>query len=144
MSLEVKRLDSHEEGEAARLLRTRVFVHEQGVAPEIEADEFDDTAVHVVAYKSGVVIGTGRLILDTPDNARIGRMAVEASLRRSGVGSAVLAFLENEARAQGIKQVSLHAQNYVKDFYAKCGYLEYGDTFLEAGILHVEMKKDIV
>jgi hypothetical protein len=55
-----------------------------------------------------------------------------------------LIILENEARAQGIKQVRLHAQNYVKDFYSKCGYLEYGDTFLEAGILHVEMEKDIV
>ena len=122
MPLEVKRLDSHEEVEAVRLLRTQVFVDEQGVPPEIEVDEFDDTAVHAVAYNSGVVVGTGRLILDTPANARIGRMAVEASLRGSGVGSAVLAFLENEARSQGIKQVTLHAQNYVKGFYTKYGY----------------------
>ena len=70
-------------------------------------------------------------------------MAVEASLRRSGVGSAILTFLENEARNQGIKQVSLHAQNYVKNFYSKYGYLEYGGAFFEAGILHVEMKKYI-
>ena len=137
-------MDSAKEAEAVRRLRTRVFVDEQGVSPEIEVDEFDETAVHAVAYQSGVVVGTGRLVLDTADQARIGRMAVEASLRRKGVGSAVLAFLENEAQSRGIKQVSLHAQNYVKDFYVKYGYLEVGDTFLEAGILHIKMKKYIV
>ena len=144
MSLEVKIVDSDLEADAVRLLRIQVFVNEQGVPPEIEVDEFDDTAVHAVAYESGAVVGTGRLILDTSENARIGRMAVEASLRGSGVGSTVLAFLENEARSHGIKQVSLHAQNRVKDFYARYGYREYGGTFLEAGILHIEMKKCLV
>ena len=144
MSFAVKRLESHEEAEAVRYLRTRVFVEEQGVPPELEMDEYDDTPVHAVAYQGGVVIGTGRLILDTSTDARIGRMAVEASLRRSGVGSAVLDFLENEARSHGIKRVTVHAQHYVKEFYAKCGYFESGDTFMEAGILHVAMTKDIV
>ena len=143
MSLEVKKLDSPEEAEAVRLLRTRVFVDEQGVPSELEVDEFDDTAVHAVAYKSGVVVGTGRLILDTPTDARIGRMAVEASHRRNGLGSAILAFLENEARSQGARRLNLHAQHYAKDFYAKYSYCECGDTFIEAGILHVEMTKDI-
>ena len=143
MSIEVKLLTSYEESEAVRLLRIRVFVDEQGVPPELEIDGLDDEAVHAVAYSADMVVGTGRLILDTPTNARIGRMAVEASLRRSGLGSAVLEFLENEARSQGIIRLTLHAQYYVKDFYAKHGYCESGDTFLEAGILHVEMTKDI-
>jgi len=139
----VKRLDSEAEAEAVRLLRARVFVDEQGVPPEIESDEFDAAAFHAVAYKSGAVVGTGRLILETNGDARIGRMAVDASLRRDGVGSALLAFLENEARSQGVRQVILHAQNYVKSFYSKHGYIEHGGTFTEAGILHVEMKKHI-
>ena len=116
MSFEVKPLNSHEETEAVRLLRTRVFVDEQGVSPKLEKDEFDDVAIHAVAYKDGVVVGTGRLILDTPTEARIGRMAIEASFRRSGLGSAVLAFLENEARTRGIIRIVLHAQYYVKNF----------------------------
>ena len=35
----------------------------------------------------------------------------------------------------------LHAQDYVKSFYAGHGYEEHGDTFMEAGILHIEMRK---
>ena len=143
MPLIVKKLESPEETEAVRILRMRVFVNEQGVPPEVETDEFDDVAIHAVAYKSGFVVGTGRLILDTDTHARIGRMAVDADLRRKGVGSAVLEFLENEARYHGIKKVTLHAQNYVKSFYAKYGYIEHGETFYEAGILHIEMVRDI-
>ena len=143
MSVQVKILDSNEETEATRLLRIRVFVDEQGVPPDIEIDEFDDVAIHAVAYQAGIIVGTGRLIIDTPDEARIGRMAIERSLRRTGVGSVVLAFLESEASSQGVKQVTLHAQSYVKEFYSKHGYLEQGNTFLEAGILQVEMKKTL-
>lgn len=143
MSFEVKPLNSHEETEAVRLLRTRVFVDEQGVSPKLEKDEFDDVAIHAVAYKDGVVVGTGRLILDTPTEARIGRMAIEVSFRRSGLGSAVLAFLENEARTRGIIRIVLHAQYYVKNFYFNHGYRQRGDSFTEAGMLHIEMTKDI-
>ena len=143
MSFEVKPLNSHEETEAVRLLRTRVFVDEQGVYPKLEKDEFDDVAIHAVAYKDGFVVGTGRLILDTPTEARIGRMAIEASCRRSGLGSAVLAFLENEARIRGIIRIVLHAQYYVKSFYANHDYCQRGDSFTEAGVLHIEMTKDI-
>ncbi len=141
MSLSIKILDSDEEKEAVQLLRTKVFVDEQGVPPDIEIDELDDAAIHAVAYQSDTIVATGRLIIDTPDEARIGRMAVDVSLRRTGVGSVVLTFLEGEARARGIKQVMLHAQTYVKEFYSKHGYLEHGDTFFEAGILHIEMRK---
>ena len=143
MSLLVKRLETPEETEAVRALRTRVFVDEQGVPPELEVDELDDTAIHAVAFQDGAVVGTGRLILDTPTEARIGRMAVDASLRRGGIGGAVLDFLEDEARSEGIKLISLHAQHYVRQFYANRGYQERGDTFMEAGILHVEMVKDV-
>ena len=37
----------------------------------------------------------------------------------------------------------LHAQEYVKSFYAAHGYREHGDPFLEVNILHVEMRKTL-
>ncbi len=143
MSLEVKMLSSHQETEAVRLLRNRVFVEEQGVPIKLEMDEFDDIAIHAVAYKCGAIVGTGRLIIDTPRHALIGRMAIETSYRRTGIGSAVLFFLENQALNKGIKKITLHAQYYVKNFYSQHGYSLCGNTFTEAGIRHVEMTKDI-
>jgi predicted GNAT family N-acyltransferase len=68
-------------------------------------------------------------------------MAVAADRRRTGVGEAVLAALEAEARTAGLREVELHAQCYVERFYARAGYAPEGARFEEAGIDHVVMRK---
>ena len=132
--------------EGAFSLRMRVFVGEQGVPADIELDEADtdpDT-VQAVALLDGVVIGTGRLLPDVDGKGpHIGRMAVERERRRDGVGGRVLAFLEDQGRDRGFRQITLHAQEYVKSFYAGHGYREVGDVFEEAGIPHREMVKEL-
>jgi predicted GNAT family N-acyltransferase len=37
----------------------------------------------------------------------------------------------------------LHAQEYVKSFYASHGYVEHGEVFLEVNIPHIEMRKEL-
>ena len=65
-------------------LRTRVFVEEQGVPPEVEQDDADAAALHAVARDAtGRVVATGRL-LERGRRAAIGRMAVEAGARGGG------------------------------------------------------------
>ena len=59
------------------------------------------------------------------------------------MGGLILGFLEASARAQGSTQSLLHAQEYVKGFYAAHGYREHGDVFLEVDIPHVEMRKQL-
>ena len=139
-SIIVKLVETEQDMEAAVGIRFRVFVDEQSVPPEIELDEYDAVATHAIALLDGVAVGTGRAIVEG-DSARIGRMAVDRQHRRSGVGGLILRFLEDEAREQGATEFVLHAQEYVKTFYAGHGYEEHGDTFMEAGILHVEMRK---
>lgn len=73
--------------------------------------------------------------------ARIGCMAVEKAWRRKAVGTRVLRALEEEIRRAGVEEVVLHAQSYVKAFYASHGYQEEGEPFLEAGIEHLLMRK---
>ena len=142
----VKLIETPAELEAAFSLRIRVFVGEQGVPADIELDEFDtaDDTVHAVALHDGVVIGTGRLLPDVDGKGpHIGRMAVEQERRRDGIGGRVLNFLEQQGRERGFRQITLHAQEYVKSFYAGHGYREVGEVFEEAGIPHREMVKDL-
>ena len=142
----VKVVETPAELEGAFSLRIRVFVGEQGVPAEIELDEADTDpgTVHAVALQEGVIIGTGRLLTDVDGKGpHIGRMAVEQDRRRAGVGGLVLNFLEDQGRAQGFRQITLHAQEYVKSFYAGHGYREVGDIFEEAGIPHREMVKEL-
>ena len=145
-SITVKLVETPAELEGAFSLRIRVFVGEQGVPADIELDEFDtaDDTVHAVALLDGVVIGTGRLLPDVDGKGpHIGRMAVEQERRRDGVGGRVLSFLEGQGRAQGFRKITLHAQEYVKSFYAGHGYREVGEVFEEAGIPHREMVKEL-
>ncbi len=153
--IEVKLVETEAELDEAINLRMRVFVVEQKIPAEVELDEADATATHAIALNQGVVIGVGRLVIDNnSDNfgqtgplgrpiGRIGRMAVEQAWRRRGAGRQILQFLEAEARARGITNCILHAQEYVKDFYAESGYQERGAVFLEADIPHIAMGKEL-
>ncbi len=142
-SVVVKLVESEPELDSAMQVRFRVFVSEQGVPPEEELDEADAAAIHAIALVGGQVVATARLLLQDGADARIGRMAVDLDWRRLGIGAQILAFLEETAMAGGAQRVILHAQEYVKAFYAAHGYLERGATFLEANIPHVEMRKEM-
>lgn len=124
---------------AVLALRHEVFVVGQGVPAELEHDELDALCDHVVAILDGEVVGTGRLL----PTGTIGRMAVTPALRGQGIGARVLALLEQRARERGHVTVSLHAQLHAVEFYAKAGYVPYTDAYLEAGIEHRSMKKEI-
>ncbi|HEY5802538.1 MAG TPA: GNAT family N-acetyltransferase [Lysobacter sp.] len=123
-----------------RVVRDAVFVQEQGVPVEIERDALDPLCVHVIARDDrGQPIGTGRL---TPDH-RIGRMAVLPDWRGKGVGDALLCALLAQARQLGWLKVSLHAQVAAIVFYARQGFLPYGERFVEAGLDHQSMHLEL-
>lgn len=123
-------------------LRRRVFADEQGIRPEADRDGRDGDAVHLIAFEDGVVVGTCRLVM-VGEVAMLGRLAVERSGRRRGIGRAVLEAAERSARVAGARKLALHAQVPVKAFYERSGYAAYGDVFEEEGIDHVAMEKQL-
>lgn len=131
-------------------LRTRVFVREQGVPAELEQDDRDATAVHVLSRgltgeSAGRVVATGRLLLPAEGSrtAAIGRMAADAAVRGLGHGAAVLAALHRQAAQRGIATIELHAQLTARGFYERAGYTAVGAEYLEAGIAHVTMRREL-
>ena len=125
-------------------LRTRGFVQEQGVPPEIEQDAADATAVHELSRDAdGRVVATGRLLLRADGTASIGRMAADASVRGRGHGAAVLAELHRQAALRGMTEVQLHAQVTARGFYERAGYTAVGEVYEEAGIAHVTMVRSL-
>ena len=127
-------------------MRNAVFVIEQGIPTELEWDQWDDDAVHAVARDAaGGAVGTGRLLPvrfdpGSPDLGHIGRMAVHAGMRRTGVGGQLLLCLMQEARARGFQAIALNAQSGVRAFYESHGFSSSGTEFLEVGIPHVHMR----
>jgi predicted GNAT family N-acyltransferase len=137
------RVATDDEWTEVSALRTRVFVDEQGVPPEIERDERDATAVHVVSRdEAGRVVATGRLLVDGR-RASIGRMAADPAVRGRGHGAAVLAELHRQAVLRGVTEVELHAQVTARRFYERAGYAAVGGEYSEAGIRHVTMRRNL-
>jgi predicted GNAT family N-acyltransferase len=123
-------------------LRKIVFVDEQKVPEEMNIDEFDKDAIHVVAKRDNKIIGTSRMVVEG-DKGKIGRMAVEKDLRKQGIGKELLTLLEQEARKRKLKEIYLHSQFHAKSFYERLGYQPRGEVFTEVGIDHIEMYKTL-
>ena len=130
------------ERDAALGLRERVFCDEQGVSADAERDGRDREALHLVAVDDGRVVGTCRLLF-RDRVALLGRLAVESDLRRRGIGAALLTEAARYARGHGAARISLHAQLDARELYAGAGYTELGVPFVEEGIDHVTMEKQL-
>ena len=136
----IREASGRAEVDAALDLRRRVFCDEQGVTPSADRDGRDGEALHLVALRDGVVVGTCRLLIDG-DTARLGRMAVERDLRGGGIGARLLDAAERAARSAGATRVTLHAQLAAESLYARGGYEARGRRFVEEDIEHVRMEK---
>ena len=129
-------------GDAARALRTAVFIEEQGIARADEWDEADATAVHaVVTNLLGMPVATGRLLQQAPGEGRIGRMAVDRALRGSGVGRQLIQALQQAAFERGDRRIVLSAQRSAEGFYQRLGYVPEGAPYDEVGIAHIGMAR---
>ncbi|MFD1956254.1 GNAT family N-acetyltransferase [Paenibacillus thailandensis] len=140
--LEVVRIVNKEQMDEAYRIRMEVFVEEQGVNPDVEIDEHEAEAAHVLAYWNGQAAGTGR-VRTVGEYAKIERICVRADYRKYGVGKGVMLALEEIAREQGLAKAKLHGQTHAEPFYARLGYETVSDVFMEEGIPHVTMVKTL-
>jgi ElaA protein len=123
-------------------IRFRVFVGEQGVPPELELDEHEAGAVHLIAHARGHVVGTARLRILGAD-AKAERVAVLPQYRKLGAGRALMQAIADEAAALGLARVVLNAQVPVIPFYERLGYVAEGPEFDDAGIPHRRMTRPL-
>ncbi len=123
-----------------RAVRMAVFVVEQAIPESDEWDALDVPSQHLLARDAaGRPIGCSRL---TPEHT-IGRMAVLREWRGRGVGGALLRSLIEQARALGWSETVLHAQVQAMPFYARQGFVPFGDVYDECGIPHQRMRLEL-
>ena len=140
MIFRIVEADWHVRSVELMAIRNAVFVDEQGVPLELESDGRDAQAVHFLAVDGGDrPVGTARLLAD----GQIGRIAVMPALRRRGIGRRLLDHAVDAALARGDRRVWLHAQIEAMDLYLQAGFRVVGKRFMEAGIPHIAMERDL-
>lgn len=125
-------------------IRMRVFVKEQGFSKDLELDEFEKVAKHLVGFAEGKMAATSRYFYSEKHKAYlISRIAVLKEYRGKGLGGEIVKAAEEKIKEDGGKTAVIHAQLRVKDFYESLGYKAYGEVDLEEGVEHIMMKKEL-
>ena len=122
--------------QAALKIRQVVFVEEQQVDPEIEYDEYEDVATHVIAFVGEIAVGTARWRL-AQESYKLERFAVLESYRGQGVGAALVKFVMKQLGQD--RSIYLNSQMVALPFYEKLGFEAIGEVFYEANIPHRKM-----
>lgn len=143
--LESKRITNELELQKVFHIRKEVFVKEQGVPIQDEFDEFDEInapSEHVIVYYNEQPVGTGRIRF-VDGLGKLERICILQPFRNLGIGKVIINTLEGIARQKGVSHVKLHGQTHAEGFYHKLGYQTSSDEFMEDGIPHLLMLKDI-
>jgi predicted GNAT family N-acyltransferase len=141
--MKIKIVETPEEKEHAYQVRTIVFVEEQKVPIEEEIDDHDETAIHFVGYKDNIPIAASRLRF-VEEYGKLERICVLKEYRGKSFGKELILAMENIIREKGFNKAKLNAQTHAENFYKKLGYITVSGEFLDAGIPHVTMIKEIM
>jgi len=121
--------------------RQEVFVVEQN-CPYLDADGFDDKALHLCGFWNGELVAYSRLFAPNIKyaEASIGRVLTTKPIRRKGIGKQLM----TEAIAYCHQlfpgaSIRISAQSYLESFYGELGFVPVSDEYLEDGIPHHEM-----
>lgn len=140
-----KRITVEDDLKQAFEIRKAVFVEEQGVPLQDEFDEFDTLngqCEHLLAYYKERPVGVGRLRF-VDGFGKLERICILPTYRKVGLGKVIIQALEELAKEKGVSKVKLHGQTHAEGFYQKLGYETSSAVFMEDGIPHILMTKEL-
>lgn len=128
---------------AIQSVRAAVFQSEQGIEPELDFDGKDEISDQILVYLARQPIGTARIRYLDDRTAKIERLAVLSSARGKGIGKLIMEKAIELAAKKNMREVVIHAQEYIQGLHQKLGFEPEGAAFEEAGIPHVKMRKKL-
>lgn len=138
-----KKVETEKEYKDAINIRRKVFVEEQDVPLHLELDEHDAEAVHFVVYDEDTPFGAGRIRVIEPGIGKVERVCILPDYRGQKLGNLIMQCMEDYSVSAGITKLKLNAQSQAITFYEKRNYTINSPEFLEAGIPHRAMEKQI-
>lgn len=122
--------------------RSEIFVIEQHITYQ-DMDNIDYNSLHCFIMENDRVIAYLRAFYqDNEEIVKVGRvLTIEHG---NGIGRKLM---EKSLKAikdkMNCKRIVMNAQKHAKGFYEKFGFIQTSDDFLEEGVVHVKMEKDV-
>lgn len=127
-------------------LRNEVFVVEQNCVYQ-DCDEKDKNSIHILGYINNDLACTARLLpisISYTDYFSIGRVVTKQKYRGKNIGKTLMEKAINELyNTWGKVNIKIGAQAYLKKFYESFGFEDKNEPYIEDGIPHLIMIKDI-
>jgi predicted GNAT family N-acyltransferase len=129
---------------ASLLLRERVLRAPLGMRLTEADTAAEENQLHFGLYSGGGLIACV-VIKPLADSSRkkLRQMAVAENYRGRGIGRALLNAVEAAMKELGVDVIELSARVAAEGFYQKLGYQGSGDPYLEQGIPHILMHKQL-
>lgn len=125
-------------------IRQEVFIVEQ-TCYYIDADGYDQQAVHIWAESAGEILAYSRVFEPGIKyaEASIGRVLTNPKYRKNNLGKILIRFSIDTIEARfRTRSIRISAQDYLLSFYSEFGFEDTGKKYLEDDIPHTEMLKD--
>lgn len=123
-------------------IRQEVFITEQNVPFEREVEGEEDKH-YFVGYVGPTAAVCARSFLEEEGVWHIQHVACRKEYRGRHLASELMHFIEKKAAEEGIVRLTLGAQDQAAPFYSKLGFRTVGEGFLDAGIPHHRMDREI-
>lgn len=126
-------------------LRDRILrapINSVATAEELAEDEYN-ILLGAFHLNEGGIVGCCFLSPIDKETLRLRQMAVDSYYQGKGLGKELIDYAERITRLRGYQQINLHARETAIDFYKKQGFMIISDPFIEVGISHVEMTKNV-
>ncbi len=108
---------------------------------QLEAEWSD---VHLACYDNNAeMMGSLMLTPQEDKSLKMRQVAVAEHCQRHGVGRCLVEAAEAYAKVNQFPKMILNARELAIPFYLQLGYELVGDTFIEVGISHNKMQKNL-
>ena len=142
--MEIKSPQTDAEWKAYYALRFNVLREpwNQPLGSEVLADE--DQAIHAIAVEDNEVLGVARMHESAEKQGQVRCVATATAAQGKGIGKAIMAYLEEEAKTKGWTEIVLEARENAVPFYQRIGYTIVAESYLLFGeIQHYRMSKTL-
>jgi len=137
--MELMILTGSDDLSAVRQIRRNVFFQEQKADASMIEDDLDQFSDHLLIIEEDNPVATGRLYYK--DNYyKIGRIAVDQSMRGKGYGDLIVRGLLRQAfEIHDAKTLVVSAQLHAIEFYKRFGFIESGQKEQKEGVWSRDM-----
>ena len=97
----------------------------------------------IAVFNKNQIIAVLQLKPLDKDAIKLRQMAVSTFYQKKGIGKKLIKYSEKYVLEKGYNQIVLHARKTAVNFYKKLGYVIEGEEFMEIGLPHFRMLKEM-